>query len=103
MTTMRWYPLLALAVLLLVLMAAGVVWAQRSANHDLSWNVISGGGREGMTSGAHTVHGTLGQFAIGPAQSDQHQVGAGYWYGVPQGQGETEHHLFLPIAMKNRQ
>ena len=98
---MRKYPLLALAVVLLVLMAAGVAWAQYSANHNLSWNVMGAGGREGMSSGAHVAHGTLGQFAIGQTQSSQHQLGSGYWYGVPLGEVESEHYLFLPIVMRN--
>ncbi len=96
------YPLLALVVVLLVLMAAGVVWAHRSSNYDLSWHILGAGGREGMTSGAHIVNGTLGQFAIGPAQSSQHQVGSGYWYGIPHGEGEIQHDLFLPVVLRNQ-
>ena len=90
--------LLTIAVVALaVLLLAGTVLAQTSPNHDLSWHVVAGGGREGMTSGSHQINGTLGQFAIGPAASTGHAVGAGYWYGVSIGRSMA---VYLPLLYK---
>ena len=88
----KWSFLLALLACLLLV---GVVGAQVSPNHDLSWHVVAGGGREWMASGSYQVNGTLGQFAIGPATSTGHFLGAGYWYGVERGVA-----LYLPIIIK---
>ncbi len=74
-------PILVL-IALLVLGVSGIVWAQVSANYDNSWRVLSAGGSQGTTSGAYTIHGTSGQFAIGPASDSQRSVGSGYWYGI---------------------
>ena len=92
---MRSRLLTATVVALAVLLLVGTVWAQVSPNYDLSWHVVGGGGREGMTSGSHQVHGTLGQFAIGPATSAGHFCGAGYWYGI-----ELGFYLYLPLIVK---
>ncbi len=84
-------------------LAQDTVLAQTSAHYDLSWHVLSAGRREGMTSGSHTVHGTLGQLAIGPATSGQTSVGSGYWSGVQQAVGGPVpggHEIYLPILLK---
>jgi hypothetical protein len=83
-------------------LAQDTVLAQTSAHYDLSWHVLSAGGRE-MTSGSHTIHGTLGQFAIGPATSGQTSVGSGYWPGVQQTVGGPVpggYEIYLPIVLK---
>jgi len=90
--------ILALLVVLMLLATVGVVWAQSSPDHDNSWHVVAAGGREGMTSGSHTMHGTMGQFAIGPASSEQHAVGSGYWYGI-RGVEEVLFKLYLPLVL----
>jgi type II secretory pathway pseudopilin PulG len=102
-----------LSVALLLTLAGGTalrlaqdtVLAQTSAHYDLSWHVLSGGGREGMTSGSHTVHGTLGQLAIGPGTGSQTLVGSGYWCGVQQAAGGSApgpegYQVYLPIVLK---
>ena len=87
--------------LLVVLTAVGIVWAQTSPNHDLSWHVLSPGGSEWSSSGTHMVNGTLSQFAIGPAAATGgHSVGSGYWYGVRQ-VTMASYRLYLPLIMKN--
>jgi hypothetical protein len=56
-----------------------------------------------MTSGSHTIHGTLGQFAIGPATSGQTSVGSGYWSDVQQAVGGPVpggYEIYLPIVLK---
>jgi hypothetical protein len=94
---------LLLSVALLLALAGGIALAQTSAHYDLSWHVLSAGGREGMTSGSYTAHGTLGQFAIGPATSGQTSVGSGYWSGVQQAMGGPVpggYEIYLPILLK---
>jgi hypothetical protein len=103
-----------LSVALLLTLAGGTtlrlaqdtVLAQTSAHYDLSWHVLSGGGRQGMASGSHTVRGTLGQLAIGPATSGQTSVGSGYWCGIQQGAGGPVpgpgpgYEIYLPIVLR---
>lgn len=99
---MRLKLVLLLSVILLAL-AGGVLQAQVSENYDLSWHVLTSGGREGMTSGSYTVHGTLGQFAIGPAASRGTSVGSGYWSGVRRAAGvpvSTLYRIYLPFVCK---
>ncbi len=90
----RWIIALAVPICLALV---GAVWAQVSPNFDLSWHVIGGGGRD-MTSTTHTHRGTLGQFAIGPATSSSHHLGAGYWYGI---RLAPTFGLYLPLVTKN--
>ncbi len=95
----RWA--IALTILLGILLA-GTVWAQTSPNYDLSWHVMAGGGREWMSSGSHLVNSTLGQFAIGPATSSGHRLGAGYWYGIRRvAPPPPTFGLYLPLVMKH--
>jgi len=97
--TQKWAAMLAVLISLLLV---GTVLAQSSPNYDLSWHVVAAGGREGMTSGTHVVHGTLGQFAIGPAGAS-HTVGSGYWYGIRAGPIEIQYMLYLPLVFKQYQ
>ncbi len=90
--------LVTLLAALILLVTAGVTWAQTSPNYDLSWHVVSAGGRERMTSGTSMVHGTLSQFAIGPASSGQTAVGSGYWYGIRLAQAV---YLYIPLLFNN--
>ena len=89
---------LAVAAALAVLTAAWVatgVGAQTSPNYNLSWHVMGSGGPD-MTSAGHVVRSTLGQFAIGPADSPDHAVGSGYWYGI-----QLPIRFYLPLVLKN--
>ena len=92
MSRRAFVPLLAVLLLLAV---SGVAWAQVSPNYDLSWHVVSAGGNEGATSGQYMMHGTVSQFAIGPAAGTAYAVGQGYWYGFNVGS-----YLYLPIIVK---
>lgn len=85
---------LLLAVLVL-LAASGAAWAQVSPGYDLSWHVVGAGGAEWAASDQYMVHGTVGQFAIGPAEGTAYGVGQGYWYGIFAGS-----YLYLPIIVK---
>ena len=59
-----------------LLCLTGAVGAMGSANFDLSWNVMGGGGA--MPSGAGTMGGTVGQIA-GISASPEYQLFAGFW------------------------
>lgn len=95
-TTMRITMLMALALLLVV----SIALAQASDNYDLSWHVVSGGGGP-MSSTNYAINGTIGQAAIGPAVSINHELGAGYWYGVIIQIGPVEFKIYLPLIFKN--
>ena len=88
----RWLVVLAACAVCAAL--AGVVWAQTSPGHDLSWHVVGSGGAD-MASAGHVVRSTLGQLAIGPASSPEHEVGSGYWYGATR-----LYRVYLPVVVK---
>ena len=70
--------LIAMAAWLVVFAGAGI---QAVYQHNIDWSVISGGGQQ-IESSNYTLNGTMGQSFVGPAQSDDHAVGSGYWYGL---------------------
>lgn len=84
-----------LAALLLLLGTASLAWAQVSPHYDLSWHVVAAGGNERAASGQYMVHGTVSQFAIGPAAGTTYAVSQGYWYG-----SYTGGYLYLPLMIK---
>ncbi len=59
----------------------GIVYAGVSANYNLSWHVLSGGGGSQMDSATYALSSTVGQI-IGYSESSNYRVGAGYWYGT---------------------
>ncbi|MFV9676166.1 MAG: hypothetical protein ACNYVW_00695 [Methanosarcinales archaeon] len=70
-------------VLMLVglLCLTSITYAGVSANYDLSWHVLSGGGCGQMNSATYALSSTVGQI-IGSSESSNYRVGAGYWYGT---------------------
>jgi hypothetical protein len=56
-----------------------IAYAQMSANYNLSWNVIGGGGKR--DSASYSLRSTAGQI-IGSSESSNYRLGAGYWYGI---------------------
>jgi len=70
-------------VLILVglLCLTGIAYAGVSANYDLSWHVLSGGGGGQMDSVSYALSNTIGQI-IGSSESSNYRLGAGYWYGT---------------------
>jgi hypothetical protein len=74
--------LFALATLLLLacLPLAGLVLAQTSTNYDQNWHVLSGAGAPANSTNFAT-DGSVGQLAIGTAESSNYSVESGYWYG----------------------
>jgi hypothetical protein len=85
-----------LAIILLGLAIVSVVWASSSNGAAVDWDVLSGGGAP-ITGGTVTMNSTLGQMGIGPSGSAHIDLGAGFWYGL----GEGEFIVYLPILMRN--
>lgn len=72
--------LLAVAVSLLL---AGSVLAMSSGNYRLDWYVVLTGGGGGPTESTHyATNFTVGQTAIGAANSTTYGAWMGYWYGT---------------------
>ena len=58
-----------------------IAYAGVSANYDLSWHVLSGGGSGQMDSATYALSSTVGQVS-GYSESSNYRMGAGYWYGI---------------------
>ena len=71
----------AFVILVGLLCLTSIAYAGVSANYDLSWNVIGGGGGA-MDSASYGMRSAVGQAAIGLSDSDNYQLGAGYWNGI---------------------
>jgi hypothetical protein len=70
------------AALLFCLVGTGAALAMSSANYNLPWDVLSGGGGD-RGSSSYALSDTVGQpSAIGLSQSTNYQLGGGFWYGV---------------------
>jgi hypothetical protein len=84
-------------VLLCVLALVGSALAMRSDHYWLDWfTPLTGGGGGPSSSGNYGANVTIGQTAIGAAQSAMYAVGLGYWFGVGGGA-----RIYLPLVMKN--
>jgi hypothetical protein len=59
----------------------GIAYAGVSANYNLSWHVLSGGGGGQMDSASYALSSAVGQI-IGSSESSNYRLGAGYWYGA---------------------
>ena len=95
MNTRRLLPLAI--VLLCVLVLAGNALAMRSDNYWLDWfTPLTGGGGGPAVSDNYAANFTVGQSAIGAAQSATHAVGLGYWFGVSGGG-----RIYLPLVMRD--
>ena len=86
--------ILALAICLLL--AAGIpALAQVSANHDLSWHMIGGGGGQSASAG-HKLQGTVGQPLTGGMTSSGHTLCSGFWCN-----NAVEYRVYLPLALRS--
>jgi hypothetical protein len=69
--------------LVFCLVGAGTALAMSSANYNLPWDVLSGGGIENRSSSSYILGDTVGQpSAIGLSGSTNHRLGSGFWYGI---------------------
>lgn len=75
----------------------GVAFAQTSANYNLEWHVIGGGGQP-VSSASYIVNSTAGQGVASPPYSfsGSYAVSGGYWF-------VTIPHTYLPLVLKNFQ
>jgi hypothetical protein len=74
--------LIVILALVFCLMASGAALAMSSANFNLPWDVLSGGGG-GRSSSSYILGDTLGQpSAVGLSESTNYRLGSGFWYGV---------------------
>ena len=91
--------LIGVTGLVLILLLAGTVLAQSSANYKLEWNLIGGGGQR-VSSNRFVVDGTAGQPAAGPPfpSSDNFVVSGGYWPGASP---PLFHKTYLPQVMRD--
>jgi len=87
---------LILAVCLLVVVSLPAL-AQVSANYDLAWHVVAGGGGQ-MTSSGHTLVGTVGQPLTGSMLSSGHTLCSGFWCGG----AAVQYRVYLPVVLRNR-
>ena len=77
------------------LLAASIpVLAQVSANYDLSWHTIAGGGGKSASAG-HTLMGAVGQPLTGATLSTAHTLCSGFWCS-----GTTQHRIYLPLVLR---
>lgn len=75
------------------LLLAGPVLAQASANHDLSWHIIAGGGGR-LESTGHTMWATLSQPLVGTTASSDHWLCSGFWCL------QAGHQIYLPVLLR---
>jgi hypothetical protein len=84
--------------MLVILPLATIVWAQVSANFDLSWTILAGGGGQ-RQSANYLVQDTLGQWAGDISGCGWREVQPGFWYGVVMASPPCK--VSLPLALKN--
>lgn len=82
--------------LLVAALVATVAQASSSTNYAINWDVVARGGNA-MASTNYAIQSTASQTAIGPGNSGNYQVGAGYWYGV----SAFQFKIYLPIVFRN--
>ncbi len=91
---MRKHIILSLLVVLLLSTSA---LAMSSANYRLDWFVpVTGGGGGPASSANYAVNFTVGQSAIGAAQSTTYGGCLGYWCGVA-----GQYRVYLPLVLRN--
>lgn len=88
----------AALLLLAMVVTLGTALAQTSANYNLEWHVIGGGGQP-VDSFSYIVNSTVGQEAASPpySLSPGYVVSGGYWFG----DGLKIPRAYLPLVLKN--
>jgi hypothetical protein len=81
------------------LMLVGIVFAQVSANYDLSWHLLSGGGGARSSTNCR-VDDALGPPAGPLSSSPNYEICPGYWCGVVARAGEARK-TYLPLVLRN--
>jgi hypothetical protein len=88
------------AVLLTIValfLLAGSGLAMRSDNYWLDWfTPLTDGGGGPASSDNYAANFTVGQTAIGAADSANYAIGLGYWFGAA-----GRYRIYLPLVMRN--
>lgn len=96
---------MTLTVLLLVFIALGQTAATSSsppnfgastADYDLSWWTVDGGGGHGTGQGGYALDGTIGQPDAGVMAGGDYTLSGGLWAGG----GAVEHCVYLPLVLR---
>ena len=79
-------------ILLAVAIGQGAVSVSPQANtpaagEQIKWQVIASGGLLNSASASYVMHGTVGQTAVGWAQSASYGLNSGFWQGTGTGGG----------------
>jgi hypothetical protein len=96
MNTRRLLPL-AIVLLCALVLASNALAGMSSANYRLDWYVLLTGGGGGPTDSTnYAANFTVGQTAIGAADSTNYEAGLGYWYGAAGG-----YEIYLPLILRD--
>jgi hypothetical protein len=98
---MRWKIVVVLFCTAVLLVNAGLVLSQSSANFQLNWTTVAGGASDSQ-SADYRVEATIGQpLAHTASTSSSYRVGGGFW--LPFAGGPTlpslDTHLYLPVIL----
>jgi hypothetical protein len=92
---MNWKRLLFLLATAVLLLSGGVVLSQSSANFNLNWSTMAGGGGE-STSATYRVEGSIGQSLTELSSSGDYRVQSGFW----QAHIAEPSTIYLPLIMR---
>ncbi len=86
-----------LVMLVILLLLAGRALAMRSEHYWLDWfTPLTGGGGGPANSAHYAVNLTVGQSAIGAAQSTYYRACLGYWCGAG-----AQYRVYLPLVLRD--
>jgi hypothetical protein len=81
-------------VLVVLLVLAGVAWANSPTDYTLDWwTVDGGGGTWSDTGGQYVLNGTAGQPDAHVWSDDSYTLVGGFWGGA------TQYRIYLPLVL----
>jgi hypothetical protein len=86
---------LLLAVACLVLTDSGGASLATTADYDLSWWTVDGGGGTLTDGGAYTLSGTAGQFDAAVWSGETYTLAGGFWGGLL-----GDRVVYLPLVLR---
>jgi hypothetical protein len=92
---MRWKIVVLLFCTVMLLGGAGLVLSQSSADFQLNWTAVAGGGGDSQ-SADYRVEGTIGQsLAHSESTGGNYRVEGGFWLPFA-----LDNQLYLPIVLR---
>ena len=88
-----------LILLLLLVGAAGVAYAQSGGGYNLEWNTVDGGGATFATGGNYNLGGSVGQPDAGTLAGGNYILAGGFWHGGTV--VSIQHMIYLPLVLRN--